>query len=159
MQYRMKDINCPGHEPSITSCSWVSWPTHTSTPCDAGAARSRAGIFQRELAQPDHLPTCAPDSIYNHNIAPWWQAVTFKTCNPFSTEMNSSVRRFSVLSPAKSDLQMLPLLTKRLKKKNLLGLSCYTSKFSLDKAKPALLISNLRQCPQVFLRRKKPEWK
>lgn len=111
-------------------------------------------------AQPNHLPTCASDSIYNQNTAPQRQALPFKTCNTVSMEINSSVTCFSVLSPDKSDLQMLSLLTEEIKKKKaLLGLSYYTSKFSLDKAKPALLISNLRQCPQVFLRRKKPEWK
>lgn len=111
-------LRCPGHEPSLTSCSWVSWSTHASTPCDAWAARSRAGVFQQGPAQPNHLPTCAPNSIYNQNTAPQWQALPFKTWNTFSTEMNSSVRCFSVLSPAKSDLQMLPLLTEEVKKKS-----------------------------------------
>lgn len=72
--------------------------------------------------------------------------------------MNSSVRCFNVLSPATTDLQMLALLIEEAqKKKALLELCFYIPKFSLDKAKPAFLISNLSQCPHVFLRRKKPE--
>lgn len=48
-------LSCPGCEHLPASHSRVSWPTHASAPCGAGAARSSAGAFQQRPAQPNHL--------------------------------------------------------------------------------------------------------
>lgn len=63
-------IGCPGNKPSLNSPSQANWPADAATPCDAGAARREApAAIQRSLPQPNQLPACLSDGIYNQNAA------------------------------------------------------------------------------------------
>lgn len=142
---------------SFLLLSELAYP-HLCTLWRKGDARSSAGVFQRrgdQHSQTISLPV--PQTVLITRTQHLNDRLYLSKHVIFSQQSWIQLSGVSVshLLPRLTCKCFLYLL-KRLEKN--LGLSYYCIQILLRQGKTSL-ISNLRQCPQVFLKRKKPEWK